>query len=125
MPLDREKFVKVLLRTTSDNDHEALTAIRMANRMLSEAKVGWGGLISGSRAKVDTRIDAPSFVRPAPSMSIGEALEYLIAVDSDEWIPLRTQWERRKQMSPHDQRRLFDRLYVVQSKEDDQRDIPE
>jgi hypothetical protein len=112
MPLDRAKLVKALQMTTSKNDHEALAAIRMANRMLEEAKVGWGGLISGSRAAAIVGAETPAYwMRPAPTMSIDEALEYLVANDGDDWIPLRREWERRRQMSPYDQRRMMDRVY--------------
>jgi hypothetical protein len=122
MPLDRQKLVKVLQLSLSDNDAEALGAIRAANRMLRDAGVGWTGLISGARI----RSDGPApWVRPAPTMSIDEALEYLVANDSDEWLPLRREWERRRQMSPFDQRRMMDRVYEVRRQEDDQRDVPE
>lgn len=77
MPLDRNRFVKVLLLTQSDNDGEALAAIRAANRMLSEAGVGWGGLISGSHVKTSHKADAPPWVEPEPEVSLREAFELL------------------------------------------------
>lgn len=125
MPLDRAKFVKVLKLTESDNDAESLSAIRMANRMLRDAGVGWSGLVSGSRGPVNKSPGPPSWMRPAPSMSIDEALEYLVANDSDEWIPRRREWERRKTMSPFDQRKMMDRVYEMRKAELEARDIPE
>lgn len=113
MPLDRSKFVKVLQMTESKNDSECLAAIRMANRMLAEAGVGWTGLVSGSRAPIVRATTPPKWMRPAPTMSIGEALEFLVANDSDEWIPRRREWDRRKTMAPFEQRKMFDRVYEL------------
>jgi len=39
--VDREKLVKLLAMTTSKNDHEALAALRMANKLLSAEKLTW------------------------------------------------------------------------------------
>jgi type II secretory pathway pseudopilin PulG len=39
--IDKEKLVKLLMMTTSDNDSEALVALRMANRLLQSAKLSW------------------------------------------------------------------------------------
>jgi hypothetical protein len=35
------KFVKLMMLTSSENDSEALTALRKANAMLAEANVNW------------------------------------------------------------------------------------
>lgn len=126
MPLDRAKLVKALAMTASTNDHEALAAIRMANRMLREAGIGWSGLISGSRSPVRRTGPPPDWMRPAPSLSIDEALEFLAqAGEGDDWLAIRRQWERRKYMAPSDQRRMFDRIYDIRRGEDEQRDVPE
>lgn len=111
MPLDRAKFVKVLQMTSSEIDHEALAAVRMANKMLTEAGIGWTGLISGSRAPVTTG-KQPEWVRPAPTMSITDALDYVETVgDPFDWQVLKREWYRRKYMAPSDQRKLFDEVY--------------
>jgi len=35
------KFYKLMAMTTSENDNEALVAMRMANKMLKESKLTW------------------------------------------------------------------------------------
>lgn len=115
MPLDREKFVKVLRMTESVIDAEALSAVRMANKMLREAGVGWGGLISGTRAPIRTAQTQPSWVRPAPTKNITEALDFLVDREGGEWEGLRREWTRRKQLSPYEQRRIFERVYQLEN----------
>lgn len=39
--MDIEKIIKILQKTTTDNDHEALTAIRLANRILKTGDLHW------------------------------------------------------------------------------------
>jgi len=41
-------FVKLMSMTTSDNDGEALIAIRKANKILREAKVSWQELLDAA-----------------------------------------------------------------------------
>lgn len=115
-PLDRVRFVKLLERTRSDNDHEALSAIRMANDMLAKAGVGWTGLISGSRVKVDAAGQAPPWMRPAPRMTIPEAFDFLESRGElvDDYRTMYSLWGRRKNLSPRDQRMLFDRVYDLE-----------
>jgi hypothetical protein len=110
--LDRARLVKLLQMTASPVEAEALAAIRAANKMLAEAGVGWTGLISGSRARLKTG-EAPPWMRPAPTMTIPEALDFLEGEGEmiDDLLAMRTQWQRRKYLSPSDQRRLFDRVY--------------
>jgi hypothetical protein len=40
------KFVKLMMLTTSQNDNEALTALRKANALLAEANVNWEEFIN-------------------------------------------------------------------------------
>lgn len=44
--LDLEKLVKLMMRTTSPNDFEALVSIRMANTMLRENNINWEDFIA-------------------------------------------------------------------------------
>ncbi len=44
--LELEKLVKLMMRTTSPNDFEALVSIRMANTMLRENNINWEDFIS-------------------------------------------------------------------------------
>lgn len=117
--LDRVRFVKTLEMTRSSNDHEALAAIRMANAMLDKANVRWTGLISGSRARVDSAGQAPPWVRPAPRMTITEAFDFLESRGEliDDYRMMYGLWGRRKNLSPRDQRTLFDRVYDLEKLE--------
>ena len=45
MGVDIEQLIKILNMTQSDNDNEALTAIRMANRILKKHDSGWAAVI--------------------------------------------------------------------------------
>lgn len=45
MPLDRERLAKLMAMTTSDKDPEALSALRMANKMLSAERTTWGDIL--------------------------------------------------------------------------------
>lgn len=44
--LELEKLVKLMMRTTSPNDFEALVSIRMANTMLRENNINWEDFIA-------------------------------------------------------------------------------
>jgi hypothetical protein len=43
--LDREKILKLMMLTTSDNDHEALSALRKANAIIKKAKQTWQDVV--------------------------------------------------------------------------------
>lgn len=46
-PMDANRFIKLLLMTTSPHDGECLNAIRMANAMLAGMNANWDELIRG------------------------------------------------------------------------------
>lgn len=69
--------MKLLQRTRTDNEPEAIAAIRAANRLLDASGVNWTGLLPGSGVKVKTGDRAPSFVYDVPQVSIREAIEIL------------------------------------------------
>lgn len=46
-----EKFIKLMMMTTSPNDGECLTAVRMANAALMEANLNWDEFLRG-KAKI-------------------------------------------------------------------------
>lgn len=46
-----EKFIKLMMMTTSPNEGEALTATRMANALLLEANLNWDEFLRG-KAKI-------------------------------------------------------------------------
>lgn len=47
MPLDREKLAKLLGLATSDNDHEAVSALRAANRLVKAEHMTWKDVLAG------------------------------------------------------------------------------
>lgn len=44
--MDKKKIIKILQKTTSDNDHEALAFIRFANKMLKNEDLHWDEFFS-------------------------------------------------------------------------------
>lgn len=57
-------FVKLMMLSTSDNDGEALAALRKANKILKDAKVSWMELLGGT--KPDQSFRVPPSKRPKP-----------------------------------------------------------
>lgn len=49
--LDKNRLIKFMMLTTSDQDGEALNALRRANKMLKEAKINWEELLTQSEPK--------------------------------------------------------------------------
>lgn len=47
--MDKERLIKLLMMTTSDNDGEALNAMRMANKMVKSSGLGWEDLLNTAR----------------------------------------------------------------------------
>lgn len=70
---DLEKLKKFMAMTTSDSDPEALTAIRMANKLLNASKINWSQLISKQVTyEMDFGEDASTVnTTPHPSSSMG------------------------------------------------------
>lgn len=57
--LDRVKLLKILNLTTSDNDGEALNAIRAANRMLKQAMMPWDRVLHPPKEQPKPRQERP------------------------------------------------------------------
>lgn len=49
--MDRSKLAKILSLTQSENDHEALSASRMANSLLKKENLTWGQVLGSDAAK--------------------------------------------------------------------------
>jgi phosphoribosylformylglycinamidine (FGAM) synthase PurS component len=49
-PADKDRLVKFLFMTTSDNDHEALVSSRLANKLLSKNGVTWHCIVGAEHA---------------------------------------------------------------------------
>lgn len=61
--MDRNKMTKLLALTASDNDGEALNAIRAANRILKKEKLSWEKFLDVAGSKQKSQ-DAHGFYRP-------------------------------------------------------------
>lgn len=58
-----DKIIKLLNMTTSDNDHEALTAMRMVNAILKKNNVAWEQLFLGKAKDQDMQdLDAQELI---------------------------------------------------------------
>lgn len=68
MSLDRAKLTKMMGLTTSDQDGEALAAIRMVNAMLAKEKVTWGEVLAAGGPTVTVTV-----TRNAPPSSYHES----------------------------------------------------
>lgn len=62
---DAERFIKLLNLTASDNDHEAIAALRAANNIRLKSGVSWESLFT--RKVVVEQIRYKDVQRPAPS----------------------------------------------------------
>lgn len=70
MTLDRGRLAKLMGLTTSVHDGEALNALRMANKMLSDAKLTWSEVIGGPTSR------APDFRTPPSKRGAGDTRRY-------------------------------------------------
>ncbi len=69
--MDKDRLIKLLNLTSSDNDNEAISALRKANAMLKEGNLTWGDLIGVQKAIVP---EGP-VGRPYYSSSMASAYE--------------------------------------------------
>jgi hypothetical protein len=60
MTIDKDRLSKLMMMTTSENDGEALVALRMANKLLQRATVNWEQLLTGG-GPTAKRGDKPSY----------------------------------------------------------------
>lgn len=74
--MDREKFIKLMLMTTSSHDGECLNAIRMANAMLAHDNINWREFIEGT-VPVGTNYRSKNFKR-YDGPEIDEWFDYLL-----------------------------------------------
>jgi hypothetical protein len=71
-------FAKLMMKTTSDNDAEALLFLRKANKILADAKINWAELLDAVQADQSYRVP-PSQRRPRPEPewnNVGDHTKY-------------------------------------------------
>jgi hypothetical protein len=67
--LNRDLFIKLMAKTTSDNDAEALMFLRRANAMLKAANITWPEIVS-DQAKAERKLfEAFTYRTPTPGPS--------------------------------------------------------
>lgn len=54
--MDKERLTKLMALTTSDNDGEALNALRMANKMLMAERLTWEEILGETRQQISISI---------------------------------------------------------------------
>jgi hypothetical protein len=73
-----QKFVRLMMLTTSDKDHEALAALRKANAFLADAGFDWEALLASRKEPPTETIETP----PEPA----EWPAYDSAADMIDWL---------------------------------------
>lgn len=83
--MQNKLFAKLMMLTTSNNDAEALVALRKANKILADAKTNWAELLDAVQADQSYRVP-PSKRRPRPEPeweNVGDSTKYTDAHDID------------------------------------------
>jgi hypothetical protein len=70
--MDKSKIIKLLSLTQSDNDHEALNAIRMANRILRTNEFTWEKFFGAGAPKYSTNKGWGGY------QGVAEKIEYIL-----------------------------------------------
>jgi len=110
MTVDEFKKLKKLMQLTqSDNDNEALAALRKANAIIKSTSADWERILSRTIVVVDEVEEAPPPPRPgAMSVEIDDAFEICLAGTQSEFIDsLYDQWHATRFLSPRQTEALF------------------
>lgn len=116
MPMKVSEFNKLknlMMLTTSDNDHEALAALRKANSILKTNGYDWNATF-GRLVKVQDEIEAAPQDRTAKDIDaqINEAFDTIEATDpkggfADFIASLHEQWADKHYLTPAQKEALF------------------
>lgn len=84
MAIDLDKLIKLMMMTTSSNDHEALVALRKANAMLAENNQNWEEFERARKIDLVALRNRPPPAKHYPSfgdeeMSVAEMFDFLLA----------------------------------------------
>lgn len=100
--MDKQKLIKILNLTQSPNDNEALSAIRMANKIILEAKESWEKLLTITAPKFQDFFYEKRTYTQGPS--IEEMLDICLDKVTGEGLDfiesLHEQWTLKKTLSP-------------------------
>ena len=85
MAVDRTRLAKLMGMTTSDHDGEALNALRMANRMLSDAKTTWEQVLQITAKSSETFRTPPSKRGAGDTSRYGRRADQRRPTDNTRW----------------------------------------
>lgn len=117
--MDKSKLAKLLQMTTSDIEGEALTAMRMANKMVKDADLTWDQVLNDMRGHVSIQVfdftmkpgqgnpfdtgDAPDPHRNANVINQMFAMVYSVPADGSEfwtWLDsVKNQWDQNGRLT--------------------------
>lgn len=110
---DYHRLQKLMMSTTSDNDHEALQAIRSANAILKHYAIDWNRVFSRTVQVVDEVEEAPRDLAAVRAEEIETAFGIVEGADSTAGdfasfiASLREQWDRSGHLSAAQEEALF------------------
>ena len=55
----KDRFTKLMALTTSDNDHEALLALRKAQNILQTENISWEGVLASKTVHIEEKKEKP------------------------------------------------------------------
>lgn len=111
LPNDLDRLAKCLELATSDNDHEALAALRKANAIRKRLGFGWADLLA--RGSIQTPDTGPGERQSDGSIDIDAAFALIMAnPDLNDWESnfihgSYEQWRRHRGLSPAQKKILF------------------
>lgn len=96
---DFEKLKKMMERTFSENDHEALASIRAANRILAAEGLTWDRIFNRTVTVVNEVEEAPA---PSPAPSSGKQEDENLIAEAEQRAPtngfvhkMRAHWDEK------------------------------
>lgn len=103
MTLDRTKLIKLLMLTQSDQDGEALSAIRKANDLLKKSNKNWEEFLSPQK-------EEPTYYLSKTDKMFEVCLENIQGKAREFILSLQNQWTRRGSLS-RKQRAALQKFY--------------
>lgn len=111
---DYKRLTKLMMLTTSDNDNEALSALRSANAILRADSIDWNRVFARTVQVINEFEPAPADADPGEARrhqasEIEKAFATLERCDkfNDFITSLQDQWIKRRSLSEHQMEALF------------------
>lgn len=104
---DYFRLQKLMMMTTSENDNEALSALRSANTILKAESLDWNKVFARTVQVINEFEPAPSD-QPGDGSDVDEAFATVMEGHESEFISsLYDQWQRKRWLSPAQRDALF------------------